>query len=464
MAKSNGTNYFIVDTSSILRTEDLFQKIIKTSGHILVIISSVIDELDSFKKGSDQLNKMARTAIDWIDENFNSVPEKPIAVKGYPGNLMLKNFVFPIGERTTDLNLEKADHQIIWVAMELKKSYPKAVVTVVSEDKNLRVRAKLCGLEALSYIRKENQDGGFKESAFSIKTIKVGDNILSSYYLDKGSGIPRGKVSYVGKPLPNQGVFLGLRDKKIPFIYDQEGNCFREVDIQSTIAQIKPRNDEQGFLFSSLMDPNIRLVVVQGISGSGKTLLSMAAAIEQKSLYHNIYVTRPIIPLNNKDIGYLPGDQNQKVDPFMQPLWDNLDLIIASHSDKSAQNIIRGLKNDQNKGKSSVKGKESDPKMVIQPLAYLRGRSLGKVFFIIDEAQNLTPLEVKTIVTRAGENTKIVFTGDVNQIDTPYLDHGSNGLSHLVSRLVSNPNAHAAVHILQKGERSELANWGNEFL
>lgn len=334
----------------------------------------------------------------------------------------------------------------------------------MSEDKNLRVRAKLLGLEAMSYIRKENQDSGFKESAFYVKTVKVSDDILSNHYSDVDKGIPRGKVSYAGKPLPNQGVFFELKGKKIPFVYDQEENCFREVNIEKTISQIKPRNEEQGFLLSSLMDPNIRLVVVQGISGSGKTLLSMAAAIEQRSNYHNIYVTRPIIPLNNKDIGYLPGDQRQKVDPFMQPLWDNLDLIIASHNSSHEQNLIRGLKNDQADDKSKAKGKDTNPKMVIQPLAYLRGRSLGSVFFIIDEAQNLTPLEVKTIITRAGENTKIVFTGDVNQIDTPYLDHESNGLSHLVNKLVSSVNPSAAVHILHKGERSELANWANEFL
>ena len=148
----------------------------------------------------------------------------------------------------------------------------------------------------------------------------------------------------------------------------------------------------------------------------------------------------------------------------MQPLWDNLDLIIASHNSSHEQNLIRGLKNDQADDKSKAKGKDTNPKMVIQPLAYLRGRSLGSVFFIIDEAQNLTPLEVKTIITRAGENTKIVFTGDVNQIDTPYLDHESNGLSHLVNKLVSSVNPSAAVHILHKGERSELANWANEFL
>jgi PhoH-like ATPase len=212
---------------------------------------------------------------------------------------------------------------------------------------------------------------------------------------------------------------------------------------------IGPKNAEQALAMSALLDPEIKLVTLQGAAGTGKTLLALACALEQRREYRQIYVTRPVVPLSNKDIGYLPGDIQSKLDPYMQPLWDNLKLIKGQFEkhDSTPKRIDEMLENE---------------KIAIAPLAYIRGRSLANIFFIVDEAQNLTPLEVKTVISRAGEGTKIVFTGDVHQIDTPFLDTESNGLSYLIDKAKGDP---LFAHItLEKGERSPLANLANELL
>jgi PhoH-like ATPase len=216
-----------------------------------------------------------------------------------------------------------------------------------------------------------------------------------------------------------------------------------------TAFGVNPRNAEQAFALDAIMNPEIRLVSIQGVAGTGKTLLSLAGALEQRRNYHQIYLARPIVPLSNKDIGYLPGDVNSKLNPYMEPLWDNLKYIRSLYSEKDKEH-------------KQLNEMVEAQKLVVCPLAYIRGRSLSNVFFIVDEAQNLTPHEVKTIITRAGENTKIIFTGDVHQIDTPYLDAQSNGLSYLIEKVKGRP---LYAHItLEKGERSELANLANDLL
>jgi PhoH-like ATPase len=191
------------------------------------------------------------------------------------------------------------------------------------------------------------------------------------------------------------------------------------------------------------------LVSVTGKSGTGKTLLALAAALEKKKFYRQIFMARPIVPLSNKDMGYLPGDIPAKLDPYMQPLYDNLSVIQNLYSEKDARHV-------------KIKELLEDEKLVISPLSYIRGRSLVKIYFIVDEAQNLTPHEVKTIITRAGEGTKVVFTGDIFQIDHPYLDTLSNGLSHLIEKMQGQP---IYAHInLEKGERSELADLASNLL
>ena len=250
------------------------------------------------------------------------------------------------------------------------------------------------------------------------------------------------------KPPANNYYVLKNNKAAVLCYYNPENESLERIDKRNAYG-IKPRNAEQTFAMHAVLNKNVSLVTIQGVAGTGKTLLALAAAMEQKQEYRQIYLARPIVPLSNKDIGFLPGDIKSKVNPYMEPLWDNLKLIQNQwkETDKEFQKIADMVNQE---------------KLVVSPLAYIRGRSLSNIIFIIDEAQNLTPLEVKTIITRAGEGTKIVFTGDIFQIDTPYLDSQSNGLSYLIDRIKDNP---MYAHItLEKGERSELANLANTLL
>ncbi|MBN1904756.1 MAG: PhoH family protein, partial [Deltaproteobacteria bacterium] len=212
---------------------------------------------------------------------------------------------------------------------------------------------------------------------------------------------------------------------------------------------IAPRNAEQIFALDSLLNRDIKLVSLSGKAGTGKTLLTLAAGLENRSYYRQMYLARPVVPLSNKDLGYLPGDIRSKLDPYMQPLYDNLG-VIQNQFEQTDKNHTR------------IKEYLESEKLVITPLSYIRGRSLVKILFIVDEAQNLTPHEVKTIITRAGEGTKIIFTGDIYQIDHPYLDIHSNGLSYLIEKMHGQK---IYSHItLKKGERSELAELASDLL
>jgi PhoH-like ATPase len=230
--------------------------------------------------------------------------------------------------------------------------------------------------------------------------------------------------------------------------FNKRLNLIERVD-KEYVYNIKPRNAEQAFAVNALLNPDIKLVCLQGVAGTGKTLLALASALEQRHLYNQIILARPIIPLSNRDIGFLPGTAEDKISPYMQPLWDNLKFI--KNQFKASEKKYKVLEEMEENGELSITA-----------LAFIRGRSLSNVMFIIDEAQNLSPHEVKTIITRAGEGTKIVFTGDIKQIDTPYMDEESNGLTYVIDRLKGHE---LFAHVkLEKGERSELANLANDLL
>jgi PhoH-like ATPase len=251
------------------------------------------------------------------------------------------------------------------------------------------------------------------------------------------------------KLIEDNSYFILKSGKKSLLAYynPMSGNVER-VEKQGVFG-VMPRNAEQTFAIHACMKSHMKLVSLQGVAGTGKTLMALACALEQRREFKQIYITRPIVPLSNKDIGYLPGDINSKLNPYMEPLFDNLKYIKNQFNEKD------------NEYKQITNMIESQ-KIEILPLAYIRGRSLSDVFVIVDESQNLSPHEVKTIVSRAGENSKFVFTGDIQQIDTPYLDEQSNGLSYLIDKAKGNKLfAHVT---LQKGERSELANLANEVL
>jgi PhoH-like ATPase len=273
------------------------------------------------------------------------------------------------------------------------------------------------------------------------------DEVLGKLYTST-DGVSIEEFNLGMDPKSNQYMILKGNHSSALAIFDIRTSALFVVQKQKCYG-IEPRNAEQAITLDALLRPDIQLVSLTGKAGTGKTLLALAAALQQRRDYHQIYLARPIIPLGNRDIGYLPGDAHEKIEPYMQPLFDNLSVIRHQFDARSKefQKIDQLLEEE---------------KLIITPLAYIRGRSLSKVFFIVDEAQNLTPHEVKTIITRAGEGTKIVFTGDIHQIDSPYLDAKSNGLSYLTDKL-KGQDVFAHVNLTQ-GVRSHLAELASNLL
>jgi PhoH-like ATPase len=309
---------------------------------------------------------------------------------------------------------------------------------------NLRIKAKALNLPAEDFLTGKIQNVDSLYSGIT-RLENVNKSGIDRLYVE---GLCELKDVGIEHPIPNHYYIFQNNGSSALGFYNPRNQLIERLD-KHPVSKITPRNAEQVFALHAVTNPNIRLVTLQGIAGTGKTLLALAGAWDQRRNYKQIFMARPIVPLSNKDIGFLPGDAKSKIDPYMQPLYDNLKFIqnqFGEH-DKEFQNITAALESE---------------KLVIQPLAYIRGRSISNVFFIVDEAQNLTPHEVKTIITRAGEGTKIIFTGDIYQIDTPYLDAQSNGLSYLIDR-IKHHELYAHVR-LEKGERSDLANLANQLL
>jgi len=338
----------------------------------------------------------------------------------------------------------KPDHRILNAAIKLKEDYPDRKVILVSKDINLRLKAKAMDLQAEDF-----ETGKVK----NIEDLYTGNSVIDSVNpdaIDKlyNEGFCTFEELNLEAPVPNHYYILKSERASALAFMNPITKRIERVEKRS-ISRIMPRNAEQVFALHAIMNPEVKLVTLQGVAGTGKTLLALAGAWEQRRNFKQIYLARPIVPLSNKDIGYLPGDIHDKINPYMEPLWDNLKFIQSQFGEQD------------NEYKRITDAIESE-KLMITPLAYIRGRSISNVCFIVDEAQNLTPHEVKTIITRAGENTKIIFTGDIYQIDTPYLDSQSNGLSVLIDK-IKNHDIYAHVR-LEKGERSELANLANDLL
>ena len=436
---------FVLDTSVILYTHN---SIMNFAEHDVVIPITVLEELDQFKKGNDTKNFEAREFIRLLDKlsqdhmihewtPLNGKTKGNFKVLMNPDNNLNANIIF--GE-------EKNDHKILNAALYLKQHEKDRKVILVSKDINLRLKAK-----SLDILAEDYETGKIKNIVELENTGKylledMDPQAINTLY-ERGS-IEAKVILGNRKRKANAFYILKSQKQSVLAYYNTDENILSRVDKQLAY-NIKPRNAEQTFALHAILNPRIKLVSIQGVAGTGKTLLALAGALEQRREYKQIFLARPIVPLSNKDIGYLPGDIKSKLNPYIEPLWDNLKFIQNQYkeTDKEYQKITE-LVNQE--------------KLVIQPLAYIRGRSLSNIFFIVDEAQNLTPHEIKTIISRAGENTKIVFTGDVFQIDTPYLDAQSNGLSYLIDRVKDHPlYAHVK---LEKGERSELANLANDLL
>ena len=443
MAKNSTKKIYVLDTSVLLFDSTAVNSFAE---HDVAIPITVLEELDNFKIGNDTKNFEAREVIRFLDKlsgehgltNWISLAPNKGSIK----------IIIP--ELLTGLNAEtiygdgKNDHKIINAALSLQIKEAKAKVILVTKDINLRLKAKALGLKAEDY--ETGKVKNVKKISEGFPLIELVDTtvipkLYKDNFLDENGVLGDLKM-------PNGYYILSENQKTILVRYNDLTDNIEHVEKQYAY-NIKPRNAEQTFAINALLNDDIKLVALQGVAGTGKTLLALAAALEQHKKYEQIILTRPIIPLSNRDIGFLPGNAEDKISPYMQPLWDNLKYIKSQFSENERKKV-------------ALEEMEKNGQLSIIALAFIRGRTLANSMIIVDEAQNLTPIEVKTIITRAGEGSKIVFTGDINQIDTPYMDEQSNGLTYLIDRLKGH---HLFSHIkLEKGERSELANLANDLL
>lgn len=435
---------FVLDTSVIIHDHNSF---LNFEDNDIGIPITVLEELDGFKRGNDTKNFEAREftrIVDKLSEDHTLQDWIPLG-KGKKSKFKI---IFP--DPNMKINAEKifddrkGDHKILNAAIHLQEQEKDKKVILVTKDINLRIKAKALNVTAEDYNTGKVKDASDLHLGKD-KIENLPSEVIKEIY-EKGF---LEDYSFLENQQQNNHFYILKNGKasSLAFYNPIEDRLDRVEKINA--YGVVPRNAEQAFALHAILNPEIKLVTVQGVAGTGKTLLALAGAIEQRRNFKQIILARPIVPLSNKDIGFLPGDIKDKITPYMEPLWDNLKFIKNQFGemDKKHKQILEMQKNE---------------KIVITPLAYIRGRSLSDIIFIVDEAQNLTPHEVKTIITRAGENTKMIFTGDVNQIDTPYLDEHSNGLSYLIDRVKGNKlYAHVA---LEKGERSELANVANDLL
>ena len=437
---------FILDTNVILHDASCIHQF---QEHDVVIPLTVIEELDHFKRGNQVINLNAREFARTLDSMTGEALFNGGVSMGKKRGKVRIAITKGISSEIKDVFKEDTpDHRILTAAYEWSKKYKNTTVILVSKDVNLRMKAKAIGILAEDYTTDRIRN---VEELYSGKEIIEGfdDNTIVRLFQPPFE-IPVKQIAkkLSGELIPNKFYIFRNESRSVLACIDQNKELIKKID-KNVIYGIKPRNAEQTFAVDALTNVNIPLVTLTGKAGTGKTLLALASALHVRKNYRQLYIARPIVPLSNKDIGFLPGDVQSKIEPYMQPLWDNLKVIQDQfpENDKQALQITSMLKEE---------------KIVIEPLSFIRGRSLQRIFFIVDEAQNLTPHEIKTIITRAGSGAKVVFTGDIYQIDHPYLDSQSNGLSYLIDHFMGQ-KLYAHIN-LEKGERSELAELASNLL
>ncbi len=433
---------FVLDTNVILHDSSC---IYQFDEHDVAIPIPVLEELDQFKKGNDALNFHAREfarSLDALsgDKLFNG--GVPIGAGQGKVSIKLDRDMHP--DLAGNFSTQKTDHHILNIAYHLAQEDRVRQVILVTKDVNLRMKAKSVGILAEDYKTDHVKDVDALYRGHSIQE-GVPEQVFAQLF--NGTADCDAAELPIAKQLKaNEYMILRNGVKSALGVYDAASHRIRRVE-RAISYGVMPRNAEQTFALDALLNRDVQLVTITGKAGTGKTLLALAAALKRKKEYRQIFMARPVVPLSNKDLGYLPGDVHSKLEPYMQPLFDNLGVMQFPEEEKGGRSITELL---------------AEKKLVIAPLAYIRGRSLVQVFFIVDEAQNLTPHEIKTIITRAGEGTKIVFTGDIFQIDHPYLDSHSNGLSYLIEKM-QGQKLYAHIN-LEKGERSELAELASNLL
>lgn len=417
-------------------------------GDLMKIPLEVIEEIDDQKRRLDDVGRNARQTSRMLDELRN---------KGSLTNgVVLENgctVFIAFGDKSLSalphsLRTNKEDNRILATALSIAEKSNGDTCCFVTKDINMRIKAEAIGLVTEDYeagkIEYEELYQGFRE------------HHASPAEIEKFRQNGRIEIALEQPLSPNEMIVMICEDNEACAYgrMDPEEKIILPIKytLDNVFAGIQPLNPEQLFAFELLMDPRVQLVTLNGRAGTGKTLLALAAGVKlvlEDTVYSELIVSRPVIPMG-KDLGYLPGSVHEKMDPWMVPIYDNLDHIFSSSDDKKrTKRNIREIM-------------DATTQIQVEPLSYIRGRSMPDRFMIIDEAQNLSPHEIKTIVTRAGKNTKIILTGDPYQIDHPYLDLNSNGLNYAVERM---RDVSIAGHMtLVKGERSELAELAAELL
>jgi len=444
MRKKNNKKLFIIDTNVLLHD---YKCIYNFEENDVIIPIVVLEELDKFKRGNDLINFHAREFTRELDK--------------LSGDMLLTANI-PLGENLGNMHIETGkdfsekvnqsfpertpDHRILAIADYVCIANKDKAVVIITKDINLRMKAKSLGIMAQDY---QNDKVANIDDLY--KGIRILDSVTQEL-ISKLYELPEGVRSEdfgLEQNIAGHQFYIMKNNGASALAHFNPVNKMLNRVIKQTTYGIDPRNAEQTFAIEALSNPEIQLVSLTGKAGTGKTLLALAAALQQHKRYKQIFLARPIVPLANRDLGFLPGDVKEKMDPYMQPLYDNLTVIKHKFSHQSPE-FLR------------INDMMKEDKLVITPLAYIRGRSLSSIFFIVDEAQNLTPHEIKTIITRAGEGTKMVFTGDIEQIDSPYLDTASNGLSYLSDKM-KDQDIFAHVNLV-KGERSFLAELASKLL
>lgn len=444
MGKKTNKKLFIIDTNVLLHD---YKCIYNFEENDVIIPIVVLEELDKFKRGNDLINFHAREFtrdLDKLSGDMLLTANIPLGEKR--GNLHIetgKDFSEKVNESFPE---RTSDHRILAIAEYVCNANKNKTVILITKDINLRMKAKSLGIMAQDY--QNDKVANIDELYKGIKILEGVDHELINKLYEVPEGIPSEDFNIEPETKGHQFFIMKNNNASALAHYNPVNKLLNRVVKQTTYG-IDPRNAEQTFALEALANPDVQLVSLTGKAGTGKTLLALASALAQHKRYKQIFLARPIVPLANRDLGFLPGDIKEKMDPYMQPLYDNLTVIKHKFSHQSPE-FMR------------INDMMKEEKLVITPLAYIRGRSLSSIFFIVDEAQNLTPHEIKTIITRAGEDTKMVFTGDIEQIDSPYLDTASNGLSYLSDKM-KNEDIFAHVNLV-KGERSFLAELASKLL
>lgn len=435
---------FVIDTNVILHDYNCLKNFQENDIYLPIV---VLEELDRFKKGNEQINYNARVFVRELD----LITDDNLFTKGASlGEGLGRLFVVAGKVEAPDVHASFPenipDHQILSVVEHLSKQQKNVKTILVTKDVNLRMKARSIGLLCEDYITDKVINADIFEK--SNETFESVDPALIDRIYSSKEGLDISEFDFKELIHPNECFVLKSDRNSVLARYNPFTHTVRKVNKGKNYG-IEPRNAEQAFAFEILNDPEVKLVALTGKAGTGKTLLALAAALAQTNEYKHILLARPIVALSNKDIGFLPGDAKEKVTPYMQPLFDNLNVIKNQFASNSTE--VKRLEDMQ-----------KNEQLVIEALAFIRGRSLSETFCIVDEAQNLTPHEIKTIITRAGEGTKMVFTGDIHQIDQPYLDTESNGLVYMIDRM-KDQSLFAHVNLL-KGERSLLSELASNLM